>query len=84
MQRRGAARACSLAAADAHPSPLLLPPTSVGVGTVYYLMRTDVRTGVSQLKRNAKTIRGWLEEESAKKGGAGPREPPKRLPDKEG
>jgi hypothetical protein len=47
-------------------------------------MRKDVRTGVSQLKRNAKTIRGWLEEESAKKGGAGPREPPKRLPDKEG
>lgn len=43
-------------------------------------MRKDVRTGVSQLKRNAKTIRGWLEEESAKKG---PPEPPKRLPDKE-
>ena len=28
-----------------------------------YLMRTDVRQGASMLRRNMRTIRGWLEEE---------------------
>ena len=49
-------------------------------------MRKDVRTGVSQLRRNVKTIRGWLEEEaggsSAAGKGAPPPPPPKKLPEK--
>jgi hypothetical protein len=44
-------------------------------------MRKDVRTGVSQLRRNVKTIRGWLEEEAgaAGKDASGS---PKKLPPK--
>jgi len=66
------------------PTPSL-PSLTVGVGAVYYLMRKDMRTGVSQLRRNVKTIRGWLEEEagsSAAGKGAPPPPPPKKLPEK--
>jgi hypothetical protein len=49
-------------------------------------MRKDMRTGVSQLRRNVKTIRGWLEEEAgssaAGKGAPPPPPPPKKLPEK--
>lgn len=41
-------------------------------------MRKDVRTGVSQLRRNVKTIRGWLEEEASST--ATKEAPPKKLP----
>ena len=62
-------------------TPSLLPanqPTnraekknSVGVGSIYYLMRRDVRQGAAQLRRNAKTIKGWIEEaEAGAKNGA--------------
>ena len=60
-----------------HKNPPHLSP--VGVGTVYYLMRKDMRTGVSQLRRNVKTIRGWLEEEAS---ASAPKDPPKKLPPK--
>ena len=39
--------------------------TLVGLGSVAYLMKSDVRTGSAMLKRNLKTIRTWLEEEGA-------------------
>lgn len=59
---------------------LLSPPfrspyrnNTVGVGSIYYLMRRDVRQGAAQLRKNAKTIKGWIEEAeaSAKNGGTG-------------
>lgn len=40
--------------------------TLVGVGSVAYLMKSDVRRGSGMLKQNLKTIRGWLEEEGSK------------------
>ena len=43
-------------------------------------MRKDMRTGVSQLRRNVKTIRGWLEEEAS---ASTPKDPPKKLPPKD-
>lgn len=39
--------------------------TLVGVGSVLYLMKSDVRHGSAMLRRNIKTIRNWLEEEGA-------------------
>ena len=39
--------------------------TLVGVGSVVYLMKSDVRHGGAMLKRNMRTIKNWLEEESA-------------------
>ena len=39
--------------------------TLVGLGSVAYLLKSDVRTGSALLKRNLKTIRTWLEEEGA-------------------
>ncbi|CAL5229026.1 g12273 [Coccomyxa viridis] len=39
--------------------------TLVGVATVAYLMRGDVRTGATTFRRNLKHIRGWLEEQGA-------------------
>ena len=38
---------------------------TVGVGSIYYLMRRDVRQGAAQLRRNAKTIKSWIEEAEA-------------------
>jgi hypothetical protein len=38
--------------------------TLVGIGSVAYLMKSDVRHGGAMLRRNMKTIRSWLEEES--------------------
>ena len=39
--------------------------TLVGLGSVAYLLKSDVRSGSAMLKRNLKTIRTWLEEEGA-------------------
>lgn len=39
--------------------------TVVGIGAVAMLMKTDVRTSASMLRRNLKHIRTWLEEASA-------------------
>lgn len=39
--------------------------TLVGLGSVAYLMKSDVRTGGTMLRRNIKVIRSWLEEEGA-------------------
>ena len=41
----------------------LLCPAAVG--SVAYLMKSDVRRGSGMLKQNIKTIRGWLEEEGS-------------------
>ncbi len=38
---------------------------AVGMGSVVYLMKKDLRTGSSMLRQNLKTIRGWLEEQGA-------------------
>lgn len=35
------------------------------VGSVAYLMKSDVRRGSTMFKQNLKTIRGWLEEEGS-------------------
>lgn len=43
--------------------------TVVGLGSVVYLMRGDVRHGGAMLRRNMKTIKSWLEEEGASKAG---------------
>ena len=45
--------------------------TAIGLGSVVYLMKTDVRTGASMLRRNMKTIKSWLEEEGAAKAAQG-------------
>jgi hypothetical protein len=37
--------------------------TLVGVGSVVYLMKKDVRSGSNMLRQNLKTMRGWLEEQ---------------------
>jgi len=37
--------------------------TLVGIGSVAYLMKSDVRHGGVMLRRNMKTIRSWLEAE---------------------
>ena len=39
--------------------------SAVGVATVAYLMRGDVRTGATTFRRNLRHIRGWLEEQGA-------------------
>ncbi len=39
--------------------------TLVGLGSVAYLLKSDVRHGGAMLRRNMKTIRSWLEEEGA-------------------
>jgi hypothetical protein len=39
--------------------------TLVGLGSVAYLLKSDVRQGGAMLRRNMKTIRSWLEEEGA-------------------
>jgi hypothetical protein len=39
--------------------------TVVGLGSVAYLLKSDVRHGGAMLRRNMKTIRSWLEEEGA-------------------
>ena len=38
----------------------LVPPGVVG--SAWYILRQDVRTGGKMLKQNIKTIRGWMEE----------------------
>ncbi|KAL3142776.1 hypothetical protein ABBQ38_003076 [Trebouxia sp. C0009 RCD-2024] len=48
--------------------------TLVGVGSIAYLMKSDVRRGSGMLKQNLKTIRGWLEEEGSKAGKSGSEE----------
>jgi len=45
--------------------------TVVGVGAVAMLMKTDVRTSASMLRRNLKHIRSWLEEASSASGTTG-------------
>ena len=45
--------------------------TVVGLGSVVYLMKSDVRVGGAMLKRNLKTIKSWLEEEGASKAANG-------------
>ena len=42
-----------------------VPLRAVGMGSVVYLMKKDLRTGSSMLRQNLKTIRGWLEEQSS-------------------
>eukprot|EP00884_Botryococcus_braunii_P021664 jgi/Botrbrau1/8181/Bobra.357_2s0026.1 len=37
--------------------------TIVGVGAVAFLMKSDIRTGTAQLRRNLRHIRTWLEEQ---------------------
>lgn len=54
---------CPLPRFPLNPS---LPKQTVGVGSIYYLMRRDVRQGAAQLRRNAKTIKGWIEEAEVK------------------
>ena len=39
--------------------------TALGVGSVLFLMKSDVRHGSAMLRRNVKTIRSWLEDEGA-------------------
>ncbi len=39
--------------------------TIVGISAVAMLMKTDVRTSASMLRRNLKHMRSWLEEASA-------------------
>ena len=39
--------------------------TVVGISAVAMLMKTDVRTSASMLRRNLKHLRGWLEEASS-------------------
>jgi hypothetical protein len=39
--------------------------TALGVGSVLFLMKSDVRHGSAMLRRNVKTIRAWLEDEGA-------------------
>lgn len=48
--------------------------TIVGVGSVAYLMKSDVRRGSGMLKQNLKTIRGWLEEEGSQASKSGTQE----------
>jgi len=38
---------------------------AVALGSVVYLMKSDVRTGATTLRRNMKVIRGWMEEQGA-------------------
>jgi hypothetical protein len=45
--------------------------TLVGLGSVAYLLKSDVRHGGAMLRRNMKTIRSWLEEEGATAAKAG-------------
>ena len=33
----------------------------VGVGAIAYMMKTDIRSGSSMLRRNLKQIRSWME-----------------------
>ncbi len=44
---------------------LNVPASAVGVATIAYLMKGDVRTGATTLTRNLRHIRGWLEEQGA-------------------
>ncbi|KAI8101850.1 hypothetical protein M9434_006914 [Picochlorum sp. BPE23] len=39
--------------------------TVVGVGAIAMLMKTDVRTSASMLRRNLRHIRSWMEETAA-------------------
>lgn len=39
--------------------------SAVGVATIAYLMKGDVRTGATTFRRNLRHIRGWLEEQGA-------------------
>lgn len=45
--------------------------TLIGIGAVAMLMKTDVRTSASMLRRNLKHIRTWLEEASSASGPTG-------------
>ena len=38
---------------------------AVGVGAIAMLMKTDVRTSASMLRRNLRHIRSWMEETAA-------------------
>jgi len=42
--------------------------TAVGLGAIAYLMRADLRTSTTTLRRNLKHIRTWLEEQQAAAG----------------
>ena len=50
---------CALTHARTHRSQV------VGIGAVAMLMKTDVRTSASMLRRNLRHMRGWLEEASS-------------------
>jgi hypothetical protein len=39
--------------------------SAVGVGAIAMLMKTDVRTSASMLRRNLRHIRSWMEETAA-------------------
>ena len=43
-------------------------PVAAALGGAFYLLRYDVRQGASMLRRNSRTIRGWLEEEAGSGG----------------
>ena len=73
------------------PPPHSLHCLAVGVSTVVYLMRRDVRAGTVQLRRNVRVIREAVEEEvaaakarSAGGGGAPPQVPPPQPPPGQG
>eukprot|EP00890_Picochlorum_soloecismus_P003517 jgi/Picsp_1/4166/NSC_01675-R1_hypothetical protein CHLNCDRAFT_134810 [Chlorella variabilis] len=44
--------------------------TAVGLGAIAYLMRADLRTSTTTLRKNLKHIRTWLEEQQAAAGTA--------------
>lgn len=44
--------------------------TLVGLGAIAYLMKADLRTSTTTLRRNLKHIRTWLEEQQAAAGTA--------------
>ena len=46
----------------------LLFKTAVGLGAIAYLMKADLRTSTTTLRRNLKHIRTWLEEQQAAAG----------------
>ena len=49
-------------------SALTEAPVAAALGGAFYLLRYDVRQGASMLRRNSRTIRGWLEEEAGSGG----------------
>eukprot|EP00891_Asterochloris_glomerata_P002218 jgi/Astpho2/2218/Aster-x1059 len=56
--------------------------TVIGVGSVFYLMKTDVRRGTTTLRQNLKHIRTWLEEEGSQAAKSG-KEEAKKISDQQ-